>query len=120
MNSFSAIKRAIECEQARQTELLEQGQQVQQQTRRWDDTAKTSIVMRSKEDALDYRYFPEPDMPPLVVDEKVMAQVDEHEAVIPYALIKTMKQEYGFHKEYINALIQDQTTLQYFLDLVAE
>jgi aspartyl-tRNA(Asn)/glutamyl-tRNA(Gln) amidotransferase subunit B len=71
--------------------------------------------MRSKEDALDYRYFPEPDMPPLVLDDEKMKWVNDLELEIPHDIIKTMKEEYGFHKEYINALINDKLTLDYFL-----
>jgi aspartyl-tRNA(Asn)/glutamyl-tRNA(Gln) amidotransferase subunit B len=61
--------------------------------------------MRSKEDALDYRYFPEPDMPKLVLDEKILNWLDEKELIIPHDSIKTFKEKYGFNKEYINSLI---------------
>ncbi len=62
VNSFSGAVRAIEYEIRRQTELLERGETVVQETRRWDDMAGQSFSMRSKEDAQDYRYFPEPDL----------------------------------------------------------
>ncbi len=64
MNSFKAIARAIEGEMNRQIELLEDGKSVTQETRRWDDNKYASYAMRSKEDAQDYRYFPDPDLPP--------------------------------------------------------
>jgi len=69
MNSFKAIARAIEGEQKRQIELLEEGKTVLQETRRWDDNKDTSFGMRSKEDAQDYRYFPDPDLPPVSISE---------------------------------------------------
>lgn len=69
LNSFRAIARAIEGERARQIDLIESGEAVIQETRRWDDTKETSYAMRSKEDAQDYRYFPDPDLTPLCIDD---------------------------------------------------
>ena len=65
LNSFSAISRAIEAERDRQIDLIESGEAVIQETRRWDDNKAYSYAMRSKEDAQDYRYFPDPDLVPL-------------------------------------------------------
>ena len=65
LNSFKAIARAIEGERERQIELIEEGRAVVQETRRWDDNKDASFAMRSKENAQDYRYFPEPDLPPI-------------------------------------------------------
>ena len=70
LNSFSAIARAIEGEKNRQMDLLEEGKQVVQETRRWDDAKGASYAMRSKEDAQDYRYFPEPDLVPIVISDE--------------------------------------------------
>lgn len=70
LNSFKAISRAIEGEKNRQIDLLEAGEPVVQETRRWDDAKGASYAMRSKEDAQDYRYFPDPDLPPVVIDEE--------------------------------------------------
>lgn len=70
LNSFKAIMRAIEGETERQIDLLEEGKKVVQETRRWDDEKGYSYAMRSKEDAKDYRYFPEPDLPPVVISQK--------------------------------------------------
>lgn len=75
MNSFKAIARAIEGERARQIELLEEGRTVTQETRRWDDNKDTSFPMRSKEDAQDYRYFPEPDLVPIEISEEWIAAI---------------------------------------------
>lgn len=69
LNSFKAISRAIEGERRRQIELLEAEKPVQQETRRWDDNKEYSYAMRSKEDAKDYRYFPDPDLPPVEISE---------------------------------------------------
>ena len=69
INSFKAIVRAIEYESRRQIEELESGGKVEQETRRWDDNKGISYAMRNKEEAHDYRYFPDPDLVPIVVDE---------------------------------------------------
>ena len=75
LNSFKAISRAIEGERRRQLELLEEGRKVVQETRRWDDNKEASHAMRSKEDAKDYRYFPEPDLVPIVIDDEWLAEI---------------------------------------------
>ena len=79
LNSFKAIARAIEGERERQIELLEEGRSVQQETRRWDDNKEASYAMRSKEDAKDYRYFPDPDLPPVVISEAWTRQIRERQ-----------------------------------------
>jgi len=75
MNSFKAIARAIEYERERQIEILEDGGQIVQETRRWDDEKLESYGMRSKENAQDYRYFPEPDLLPMEIDDQWLATV---------------------------------------------
>ena len=75
MNSFKAIARAIEGEMNRQIELLEMGKSVIQETRRWDDNKESSHAMRSKEDAKDYRYFPDPDLPPIHISDEWIAKI---------------------------------------------
>lgn len=77
LNSFKAIARAIEGERARQIELLEEGKTVTQETRRWDDNKEYSYAMRSKEDAQDYRYFPDPDLVPVCISEEWIKRVKE-------------------------------------------
>ena len=75
LNSFKAIARAIESERERQIELIEEGKTVVQETRRWDDNKEYSYAMRSKEDAKDYRYFPEPDLVPIRISSQWIEQV---------------------------------------------
>lgn len=75
LNSFKAIRRAIENERERQIDIIEAGEKVIQETRRWDDNKEYSYPMRSKEDAKDYRYFPEPDLPPVVVSEQWIEEI---------------------------------------------
>lgn len=75
MNSFKAIARAIEGERKRQIEVLEYGKVIIQETRRWDDNKDTSFAMRSKEDAQDYRYFPEPDLVPIIISDEWLLEI---------------------------------------------
>ncbi len=75
LNSFRAIVRAIENERERQIEIIESGNEVVQETRRWDDNKEYSYAMRSKEDAHDYRYFPDPDLVPVVISEEWLNEV---------------------------------------------
>lgn len=77
LNSFKAIARAIEGERERQIELLEMGKTVVQETRRWDDNKESSRAMRSKEDAKDYRYFPDPDLPPIHISDEWIQRIRE-------------------------------------------
>lgn len=79
LNSFKAIGRAIEGERARQIELLEEGKAVVQETRRWDDNKEYSYAMRSKEDAQDYRYFPDPDLVPVMISDEWIQKVKERQ-----------------------------------------
>ncbi len=75
LNSFKAIQRAIEDERERQIDIIEEGKSVVQETRRWDDTKGYSYAMRSKEDAQDYRYFPDPDLTPVVISDEWIAEI---------------------------------------------
>ena len=119
INSFSAIKRAIDAEVARQIQLKKAGEVLMQETRRRDDLKGQSFAMRSKEDALDYRYFPEPDLPDLVLDQELLDHAEQAQLLIPSEKIRKMKSEYWFHKEFINALICDLKVLNFFEEMVA-
>lgn len=95
MNSFKAIARAIEGERQRQIDLIEEGNKVIQQTRRWDDNKGESYAMRSKEDAQDYRYFPEPDLAPIEIGQEWIAKVRESLPEMPEAKKARYMTEFG-------------------------
>ncbi len=118
INSFGAIKRAIEHEFKRQVDIIESWWEVEQQTRWWNDAKKTSFVMRSKEDALDYRYFPEPDLPPLKLEKQFIEKIKEKLVESPFSKIKRYKEQYWFNKEYINALINNVDINNFFEKLI--
>ncbi|MCI7060724.1 MAG: Asp-tRNA(Asn)/Glu-tRNA(Gln) amidotransferase subunit GatB [Lachnospiraceae bacterium] len=94
LNSFKAISHAIEGERARQIELLEEGRQVIQETRRWDDNKESSYAMRSKEDAQDYRYFPEPDLVPIVISDEWLQAVKDRQPELRSEKLERYKKEY--------------------------
>ena len=95
LNSFKAIARAIEGERQRQIELLEDGKAVIQETRRWDDNKESSKPMRSKEDAKDYRYFPDPDLPPVVISDQWIATVRSAQPELRDEKMERYQNEYG-------------------------
>lgn len=94
LNSFKAIARAIEGERARQIELLEEGKSVIQETRRWDDNKEYSYAMRSKEDARDYRYFPDPDLVPVFISEEWLEKIKSAQPELRTEKMKRYKEEY--------------------------
>lgn len=94
LNSFKAIARAIEGERARQIELLNEGKKVIQETRRWDDNKEYSYAMRSKEDAKDYRYFPDPDLLPVHIDEAWLNSIKAAQPEFRTEKMKRYKSEY--------------------------
>lgn len=94
MNSFKAIARAIEGERKRQIEVLEYGKKVIQETRRWDDNKDTSFAMRSKEDAQDYRYFPEPDLVPIEISDEWLKEIKDKEPELRDAKMLRYEREY--------------------------
>jgi aspartyl-tRNA(Asn)/glutamyl-tRNA(Gln) amidotransferase subunit B len=94
LNSFKAIAHAIEGERARQIELIEMGRNVVQETRRWDDNKESSHAMRSKEDAQDYRYFPEPDLVPIVISDEWIAEIRAKQPELRAEKFERYKKEY--------------------------
>lgn len=95
LNSFHAIARAIEYESRRQIDLLEDGEAVVQETRRWDDNKGYSYAMRSKEDAQDYKYFPEPDLPPIEISDARIEEIRESMPELPEQKKQRYREELG-------------------------
>ncbi len=94
LNSFRSITRAIESERNRQIDLIEEGGAVVQETRRWDDAKGVSYAMRSKEDAQDYRYFPDPDLPPVYVSEEYLEEIRCRQPELPGEKRKRYRREF--------------------------
>ena len=120
MNSLSAIRAWIEYEVERQSWLLDAWSPIDQETRGRDDAKKESYIMRSKEDAMDYRYMPEPDLPTLHCSKEFIQSIDTSACdQLPYTLISTRKEQYGFNKEYINGLLTSPDVTRYFLTILS-
>ncbi len=110
LNSFRAITHAIENERERQIELLESGQQVVQETRRWDDAKEYSYAMRSKEDAQDYRYFPDPDLVPISISDAWLEELKASQPEFREEKMERYKAEYDI-PEYDIGIITDSKHL---------
>ena len=104
VNSFKAIARAIENERERQIDLLESGQEVVQETRRWDDTKEYSYAMRSKEDAQDYRYFPDPDLVPINISDEWLERLKSEQPEFRDEKKERYIEEYGLPEYDANLL----------------
>jgi aspartyl/glutamyl-tRNA(asn/gln) amidotransferase subunit B len=104
IGSFKAIARAIEAETARQIDLIESGEKVVQETRRWNDDQGYSYAMRSKEDAQDYRYFPEPDLVPIVISDEWLQRIKDSQPELREAKRQRYQDEFGLPEYDANIL----------------
>jgi aspartyl-tRNA(Asn)/glutamyl-tRNA(Gln) amidotransferase subunit B len=118
VNSFSALQRAIEFEIDRQIEIVEEGGEVVQETRLWDDNSRETRSMRGKEDAHDYRYFPEPDLMPLEISREWVEEIRSKMPELPAAK-RARYQGLGL-SEYDANVIVEQMGLALFFDKVLE
>lgn len=119
LNSFKAIARAIDYESRRQIELLEGGGQVVQETRRWDENKDATYAMRSKENAQDYRYFPEPDLPPIEVDEGYLEQLRQAQPELAEEKRMRYQVSYGLPDYDCQMITSDKVLADFFEALVA-
>ena len=119
INSFKAIARAIAGEYRRQVELIEDGGKVQQQTRRWDDNKGASFAMRSKENAQDYLYFPEPDLPPISLSQAFIDAVRARQPELAEAKAARYQSEFGLPKYDAGILTEEKPIADLFEQAVA-
>ncbi len=118
INSFRFVEKAIEFEVARQIELIEGGGKVVQETRLYDSVKDETRSMRSKEEANDYRYFPDPDLPPLVVDENFIAETRKTLPELPDAKRARFMRDYGLNAYDAGVLTADQMMAEYYESVV--
>ncbi|MDD6326902.1 MAG: Asp-tRNA(Asn)/Glu-tRNA(Gln) amidotransferase subunit GatB [Eubacteriales bacterium] len=119
LNSFKAIARAIENEKERQIDLIESGEEVVQETRRWDDTKEYSYAMRSKEDAQDYRYFPDPDLVPVVISDAWMEEIRARQPELRDEKRIRYKEEYDIPEYDIDILTNSKRLADIFEEAIA-
>jgi len=119
LNSFKAIARAIDYEARRQIELIEEGRRVIQETRRWDENKDATYAMRSKEDAQDYRYFPEPDIPPIELSEDYLDDLRTNQPELAEAKRARYQADYGLPAYDCRMLTSDKALADFFEGCVA-
>jgi len=120
LNSFKAVERAIDYEIKRQAELLESGEKIIHETRGWNDTKQKTFSQRTKESAEDYRYFPEPDLPPLKISKKDAEKIKPEIPELPASRRIRFKKEYKLPEADIEIFTNYKTLGDYFEKVVSE
>ena len=120
LNSFRAVERAIEYEVKRQIELLENGKKVVQETRGWDENKEETFSQRSKESAHDYRYFPEPDLPPIEFSDEYIEILRATIPELPVEKRKRLTDEYKLDAKAVEILIKDRALAAFWEKVASE
>jgi len=119
MNSFRSVERALEFEARRQIEVIRQGGVIHQETRGWIEAKGITVLQRSKEKADDYRYFPEPDLPPLLISKESVEEIRARLPELPDARRLRLQSEYGLNEQDANVMTEDKAVGDYFEQVVA-
>ncbi len=120
INSFRAVEKAIEYEIKRQTEELEAGRAIVQETRGWDENGQKTVSQRKKESAHDYRYFPEPDTPPFSFTDADFDEIRRSIPELPAAKEKRFAEQYGLSGDALSVIVDEKPTADYFEAVVSE
>lgn len=120
INSFKAVEKAIEYEIKRQIRALENGEKLVQETRGWNETKGKTVRQRIKETSADYRYFPEPDIPPLNISAEMIAEIKTHLIELPPEKKKRFIQQYNFSDEVAEILVSDKHLADYTEQVISE
>lgn len=118
LNSFRFVEKAIKYEISKQAEILESGGEVVQSTLLWDEKQNRSYIIRTKEDAPDYRYFPDPDLPPVKITQQQIDKINSQMPELPLTKVKRFLVDYSLNSVDVERLISDQKTAQFFEDAV--
>ena len=118
LNSFKAVQKAINYEYEQQIRLLNQGQKIEQCTLTWDDKVNQTKIIRKKEDAHDYRYFPEPDLPPLNLDSKKLNMIKDNLPELPDQKLSRFLKAYDVKRKDLKIIISNISLADYFENLV--
>ena len=120
INSFRALEKAINFEITRQSELLDKGETIQAETRGWDDQKNETVSQRIKETSADYRYFPEPDIPPIEIDGKWLADIKASLPELPNQKVKRFIQEYGLEQSVAEIITSDKLLANWTEQVLSE
>ncbi len=120
LNSFKVVEKAIEYEIKRQGELLDEGKEVAQETRGWDESKMITFSQREKESAHDYRYFPEPDLPPLEIGEDFVEKLRAELPELPAQKIERFQKEYNISDYDTEVLVRDKVLAEFFEESLSE
>ena len=120
LNSFRSVERAVDYEIKRQTELLDKGEKIIQETRGWDDTKGITFSQREKEQAHDYRYFPEPDLPPLNHSKEFISGIKAEIPELPQQRRERFKREYELDEKSVEIFVYNKNLGEYFEKIISE
>lgn len=120
LNSFRSVEKAITYEIQRQSELLDSGESIIQETRGWDDAGQKTFSQRKKESAHDYRYFPEPDIPPMEFTKDYITMLQKSLPELPDTKANRFEKEYGIEKKLAKILVSDKVLAEFFEQTMSE
>ena len=120
LNSFRSVEQAIECEIKRQAEILDKGKKVIQETRGWDDIKGVTVSQREKETAQDYRYFPEPDLPPLHITRDMVNEIRAEIPELPLKKKERLIREYGLDEKSTEIFVYNKNLGEFFEKVISE
>lgn len=119
INSFRFLRKALEEEIKRQNEALERGEKIIQETRGYDEISGRTFAQRTKEEARDYRYFPEPDIPPIRISDKQLSNLKQEVPEMPREKRERFREKYGLSEEYVEFLTAERARAEYFEECLA-
>ena len=120
LNSFKVVEKSIDYEIKRQAKALDAGETIVQETRGWDDNKGKTVSQRKKENADDYRYFPEPDIPPMIFTDEYIEELRRSLPELPHQKEKRFKEEYNLSDENCSVITADKDTAGFFENVVSE
>ncbi len=120
LNSFKAIEKSIKYEIKRQKELIEKGEEISQETRGWHDEKQITMAQRSKEDSFEYRYFPDPDLPPLNITEEKIEEIRKRLVELPEQKRKRFREQYELDDKSIDFYVNEPFLADYFEKVISE
>ena len=120
INSFSGVKEAILCEVARQTKILNDGGKIEQETRRYDEGLNETFTMRSKEDAIDYRYFTDPNLPPIKIDREWVAEIKSEIPKLHNERYRIYTKEYNINSKDAYTIVRDKSVSDFYEECITK